>query len=1081
MKRTNRCTALLLSLSLGLSLSLPAAAVDSAPLELPAPVSTEQVSCPYSDQESVRVMVLMETDGAAEAKPLEADSPEFHRKQAALEGSHQKLRQGLKASGIEYTLEYDYTALLSGMSMTISYGDLETVKAMPEVQDAWIVTTYELPQPEDVPEEELSGDSLQAYSALPSEAGQGMLIATLDSGTNVTHEAFGVYPEVLGEPAISGPDEISSLSLPGAYVSEKIPYVYDYGDKDTDVTDVNGHGTHVSGTAAGYVQSGDGTTKFSGTAPGAQLAVMKIFRDDATTTTTDVYFAALEDAYLLGADVVNMSIGTAAGFVHDATLESQTFGNIYKILDEAGIIVCAAAGNYRSQASGNSVQPGTVSPAYSDYGTVASPSTYIGNISVAASTGSDSGSAIASFSAWGATSGLTIAPEISAPGQNILSAGIDGTDSYRSSSGTSMASPAAAGSYAVLSGSLSRQFPGLSKLRRAALAEVILSGSAQTLGSLDDPISVRQQGAGVMDLSEALASDFAVTTALSELSDDPDRTGVYTVEVTVEQLRQTARDCAAVRFTDVSESSWYHRAVDYACGTGLFYGTSDTTFSPNQVLTRGQLVAILYRHEGSPAVTGTSGFADVPQSQYYAKAVTWARQRGIVAGISDELFAPNAPVTREQLAAILYRYSGKPATTGDLDGFSDQSQVSSYARTPIAWAVGLGIISGVSTTTPTLAPRQSATRAQLASMVCRLFGDTEVTAVFTPSAEVFGDSISPESGRNHLDSAALDFDVSFSAPALEFHTYTDKLTITATITLSDSCKASIDAQFPYGTFVEGFIRLGSSTEVPLHSTFLGFYGDWTEAPILEQTDFRDTLAGTAVPELTACNAQLYCANPSSSYYRKTLAVLGKNPFGSTPYSQARMALSSASAESNYAGQLLIRPVLLRNARALTLTVSDASTGKVYLKDQRSYVHKSTFSSSSLQWRYPVSFYFAPQDSTGTPLPDGTELLFTFSASLNGEPETVQWQFPCLIDAVAPEISAQRSDDRSSVTITVRDSQYLSILKVSDSSGNTLYQQLYSDESPNVPHTITLDCPDPAASLSIVAVDYATNIGRLQVN
>lgn len=1079
MKRTNRCTALLLSLSLGLSLALPAAAADSAPTELPAPLSTESMSCPYSDEDPVRVMVLMEEEGAAEAMPEESDSSGFRRKRAALEDSHRKLQQALEDSGIEYTLEYDYTALLSGMSMTISYGDLDALEAMPEVQDAWVVTTYELPRPEEVPEEDLSGDMLQSLTTLPSEAGQGMLIAALDSGTNVTHEAFAVYPEVLGEPAISGPEEVSSLSLPGAYVSEKIPYVYDYGDKDTDVHDVNGHGTHVSGTAAGYVPNGDGTVTFSGTAPGAQLAVMKIFRDDATTTTTDVYFAALEDAYLLGADVINMSIGTAAGFVHDATLESQTFGNIYKTLDEAGIIICAAAGNYRSQASGNSVQSETVSPAYSDYGTVASPSTYTGNISVAASTGSDSGATIASFSAWGPTSELTIAPEISAPGQNIRSAGIDGSDSYRTSSGTSMASPAAAGSYAVLSGSLSRQFPELSKLRRAALAEAILSGSAQTLGSTDAPISIRQQGAGVIDLSGALASDFAVTAALSELGDDPDRTGVYIVEVTVEQLHQTVRDCAAVRFADVSESSWFHKAVDYACGTGLFYGTSDTTFSPNQVLTRGQLVAILYRHEGSPAVTGTSGFIDVPQNEYYAKAVTWARQNGIVAGITDVSFAPNAPVTREQLAAILYRYSGKPAATGDLDVFSDQSQLSDYARTPMAWAVGLGIISGVSTSTPTLAPRQSATRAQLASMVYRLFGDTEVIASFTPSAEVFGDSISPESGRNQLEPAPLAFDVSFSAPALEFHTYTDKLTLTATITLSDSCKASIEEQFPYGTFVEGFIRLSSSTEVSLHSTFLGFFGDWTEAPILEQTDFRDTMAGTAVPELMACNAQLYCADPSSSYYRKTLAVLGKNPFGSTPYSQSRMALSSASAESNYAEQLLIRPVLLRNARSLTLTVSDADTGKTYLKDQRFYVHKSTFSSSSLQWKYPVSFYFAPLDETGTALPDGTKLLFTISASLNEEPETIQWQFPCLIDAVAPEISAQRSDDGSSVTITVRDSQYLSILKVSDSSG-TLYQQLYSDDAPNVSHTVTVDCPDPTAPVSIVAVDYATNISRLQV-
>ena len=173
-------------------------------------------------------------------------------------------------------------------------------------------------------------------------------------------------------------------------------------------------------------------------------------------------------------------------------------------------------------------------------------------------------------------------------------------------------------------------------------------------------------------------------------------------------------------FYDVSSGSWYAEAVQYVYGTGLMSGTGSGLFSPNGATTRGMIVAILYRLEGSPN-TGSSSFSDVSSGKYYAQAVAWAAQNGIVSGYSAARFAPDAAITREQLAAILYRYAAyKGYDVSDLSsltGYADNTLVAGYAKTPFAWAVQAGIISG--TGADRLSPSTGATRAQVAAMLMR--------------------------------------------------------------------------------------------------------------------------------------------------------------------------------------------------------------------------------------------------------------------------------------------------------------------------------------------------------------------------
>ena len=181
-------------------------------------------------------------------------------------------------------------------------------------------------------------------------------------------------------------------------------------------------------------------------------------------------------------------------------------------------------------------------------------------------------------------------------------------------------------------------------------------------------------------------------------------------------------------FTDVHETDWFYNDVLFVYEEGLFAGTSDTTFSPNAAMTRAMLVTVLYRLEGEPAVSGRSGFSDVTFNSYYEDAVTWAADNGIVNGTSITTFAPNANVTREQMAAILYRYAQykkyNTAASSSLNGFTDQASVSGYATASLEWAVAEKLVNG---SAGKLMPTGNATRAQVAAILHRFVENVATT------------------------------------------------------------------------------------------------------------------------------------------------------------------------------------------------------------------------------------------------------------------------------------------------------------------------------------------------------------------
>ena len=165
-------------------------------------------------------------------------------------------------------------------------------------------------------------------------------------------------------------------------------------------------------------------------------------------------------------------------------------------------------------------------------------------------------------------------------------------------------------------------------------------------------------------------------------------------------------------FSDVDTNAWYADAARYVRDNGIMNGTSSTTFSPNSTMTRAMVAAVLYRAAGSPAASQMANFRDVSAGSYYSDAAAWASANGIVTGYGNGLFGSNDPVTREQIAAILWRYQGSPAPAGTAASFADQSSISSYAVNAVAWARENGIVGGMEGNR--FAPKNNATRAQVA-------------------------------------------------------------------------------------------------------------------------------------------------------------------------------------------------------------------------------------------------------------------------------------------------------------------------------------------------------------------------------
>lgn len=198
--------------------------------------------------------------------------------------------------------------------------------------------------------------------------------------------------------------------------------------------------------------------------------------------------------------------------------------------------------------------------------------------------------------------------------------------------------------------------------------------------------------------------------------------GAVTITVTFKVLTAVSdcpRDagCPMYGYTDLDMGAWYHDGIHYCLDEGLMDGVDMGAFAPNATTSRAMIVTILWRLQGSPEADVTDAFTDVPADAWYAEAIAWAVAEGVADGYGEGLFGPNDAITREQLAAMLWRYAARPESEGGLSAFADGAETSAWAQQAVSWAVSLGLINGVDS--DRLDPKGQATRAQTATILMR--------------------------------------------------------------------------------------------------------------------------------------------------------------------------------------------------------------------------------------------------------------------------------------------------------------------------------------------------------------------------
>ena len=524
-----------------------------------------------------------------------------------------------------------YGAFFSGAAVDAGEEALSALRALPGVAEVRPARSYEASPAsveEEVPDLSDGGLELMGADKLWEQGctGDGTVIAVLDTGLLVTHEAFS-DDSLTRAPALSREDVEAFAAkggTAGRYVSRRIPFAYDYYDRDDTVASSNGHGTHVTALAAGYAQEQDGSVRFRGAAPGAQILSMKIFPDGASGGTDDsIILRALEDAWNLGADVVNISVGTGAGFAQDQALDG-VYCRAFAQMAESGVIICCAAGNENTASAARPWGVRLPAAAYTDYGSNCSPASYRGAVAVGAASIADGRAVPAEYSSWGPASGLHLTPALLAFGGPSMSASVSGDSLYRSDYGTSMASPSASGVFASLL-QLVRERGVTDKAQAARMAQGLLESTAQVLRDASGvPVSPRKQGAGLVNLSAAASGRLAVLDPLVELGESAE--GKFTLAFTLRNLDSKAVT-ASLDVTVLTDA--------YENRDGVFYSSlTARDITKSVAVDGGRKVTVPANGEAEVSLTLTVGaalrkeLAEVFSNGFYVEGFVTASAAG---------------------------------------------------------------------------------------------------------------------------------------------------------------------------------------------------------------------------------------------------------------------------------------------------------------------------------------------------------------------------------------------------------------------------------------------------------------------
>lgn len=954
-----------------------------------------------------------------------------------------------------------YTTLLNGFSATVTYGQYKAIRKLDCVQSAFISPTFEL-LPDTANSNRMIGGGIYNTTGF---TGEGMLVAILDTGVDMGHEIFKTAPKspsltreklqsTLEQYDFQVEQIIRGISVSDLYYSAKIPFQFDYGDRDKDGMpgDKGSHGTHVASTAAGNTGVNEAAM---GVAPQAQIINMNVFKSTGGASYADI-LAALEDCILLGVDVANLSLGSDCGYIdydsEDAFTKSLL--DVFERTGESGVSLAVAAGNAYNAAYGDAFG-GKALASNPDYGLVSEPSTYGESLSVAA-----------------VSNGMVKGPYVTVGGKNLA---------YQDSATISEDENA-------------KPFRSLSA--RGSIEYVVVPnyGAEEDYAGLDltGKIALVQRGGGMYYEQKERNAANAGAIGMLVYNNVP---GMLYMSITDWKIPCAFISQAAGEYMKQQQTKTLSVASADALVESPTYGMADfSSWGATPELTL------------KPEITapGAGIYAAVPGGYESMDGTSMASPHaaGGMAIVQQALKARDNSMTGAQrkhmtdtllmsTAHVIYDDNGVP--------YSPRKQGAGLMS--INDAVNTrGYLSVEGMERPKLELKDDPAMKGVYTMNFTVHNTGSDTLYYDVTPLVLTDTT-----EAYVNGSGQEFSTISGSSRLLPHTFTTNCgnnrvsvapgktaDVTVTVTVTGEGRKML-AQFPNGSYVEGFVTLtqvaadGSALTDPidLGLPFLAFYGDWTKAPIMDSTDYWETLDGSA------SQAQAYMNTAFSSSSENTVdTYLGDNNYTTVPYLADRNAISPNN--DDFMDSLTgIYTGLLRNTKSLKYTIT-GENGQVYYSKDCEYVGKSIYSydyyrivPAGVDAEYDGIEPWYGTDSHNAKLPNNTKATVTIEATLPygdgvGTNQKHSWSFPITIDTEEPHadnLKVTESEGRYYLSLDVSDNQYVAaVVFYNIKNSEMLYgMQGFGEDKPGVTsHIKEYDITGFGETFGMIVHDYAGN-------
>lgn len=1135
-------------------------------------VEAEKVTMPeteYEDEEEVRVMIVMEDDAVVDAGYSTADIVDNSKAMAYSDKIEKKQNQVVDQiseevlDGETLDVRYNFTILTNAVAATVKYDEIENIKEVEGVSEVYITPKYEVMETADT-NTITAGTMIGSYNTWEAGyTGAGQRIAIIDTGIDADHPSFDgkAFDYALDEaakeegttvdsynlldkeeiaevlPNLNATSMYSGLTADDLFLSDKIAYAFNYVDENLDVThdnDTEGdHGTHVSGIACAnrYVPTEEGYDKQEtgvvGVAPEAQLITMKVFGTRGGAYTDD-YMAAIEDALLLKADAINLSLGSSSA---GNSADSEAYVNeIFDKLQGCDTVVSISAGNAGRWSDSSYYGANLASDVNLD--TVGSPGSYTNAFTVASAVNSGYTGYSVDFDGK--------AESYYDDGSSANNAPFTSLDTSTDGNGTSY-------DYVLLDTyGEEADFENIDVtgkivlVSRGAISFSAKHMNAETAGAAGVLIYNNTSGTIGMNLSDSTATipcasiTLADKQKIAENATYDETIGAYTGSAVVKNKVTTnynATDGYTMsNFSSVGVPGSLELKPEITAPGGNIYSTLDdgqyglmsgTSMAAPSVAGMSALMSQYIKENNLTEKTGLS-VRTLSQSLLMSTAIPLTEEDGEEysprsqgAGLANVENATTSPVyilmgeKAGNDGKVKVELGDDPERKGvysfgfSMYNLSDETQYytadSSILTEEILEDYFIAGTSHKLNPTVTISSDEQNYLYDLnkdgfvdskdaSALLAHINGKTLSVVEFYQDAFDFNqDGVVDTADAYHFlnevkaDQSAVDF----SQKVIAVKNRTD---VTVTITLSAEDKAYLDENFENGMYVDGYIYMKG--KVDLSVPMLAFYGNWGDSSMYEPFDFLEAANnGETYPTYSMVdktNYLTYSYAGSSEKYYYTSNMFSAN--GDEAYIADRNAFSSASGDSIASAYY----TLIRNASRVVVSVTDAETGEVYLRKESGEGTAAFYYANGGSWENTLAstaIGWNGTDADGKPLAEGTKVEITVTAvpayydgvaveDLTGK--GMNFTVPMTIDNTAPKAKLE-SIDNGTMELKVSDNRYVATVKLYASDKKTVLGSYDVNQTEaGVDSTITIEnCPSKVFFVKVL--DYAGNYTTYRVN